>query len=47
MLSTDNVFLLPHKEELKQQAALAHKRFATKDGDLPTLVSIYFAWNKV
>jgi ATP-dependent RNA helicase DHX8/PRP22 len=46
MLSTDNIFLQPHREDDKQLAAMAHKRFATKDGDLPTLVSIYDNWQK-
>jgi HrpA-like RNA helicase len=47
LLSTDNLFLIPHREDHKRQAARAHKMFASVDGDLPTLVNIYAAWMKV
>jgi HrpA-like RNA helicase len=45
-LSTENLFLQPHKEEEKQLAALAHKRFSNKDGDLPSLINLYWTWVK-
>ena len=44
LLSTDNIFIIPHREEEKKFASHSHRRFASKDGDLPTLVSIYDAW---
>jgi HrpA-like RNA helicase len=47
LLSAENVFLQPHREEEKRAAALAHRNFASKDGDLPTLINIYIAWLKV
>ena len=47
MLSTETIFLQPHKESDKNSAAQAHKNFALKDGDLPTLVNIYESWIKV
>ena len=47
LLSSDNIFLHPHREEEKQAAAQAHKHFASKDGDLPTLLQVYNAWLKV
>lgn len=47
LLSAENVFLQPHREEEKKAAAQAHRNFATKDGDLPTLINIYQSWLKV
>lgn len=47
MLSSDNVFVQPHKEEEKPLAMEAHKRFASKDGDLLSLISIFCTWKKV
>ncbi len=47
LLSAENVFLQPHREEEKRAAALAHRNFASKDGDMPTLINIYLAWLKV
>ena len=47
MLSSDNVFLQPHKEEEKPLAAEAHKRFSSKDGDLLSLINIFSLWKKV
>lgn len=47
MLSSENIFLQPHREADKIAAAQAHKNFASHDGDLPTLVSIYDSWIKV
>lgn len=44
MLSSDKIFLQPHREDQKQAAHQAHSRFASPDGDLLTLVSIYQAW---
>lgn len=44
MLSTDTIFLQPHKDHLKQAAHQAHRRFTNRDGDLLTLVSIYDSW---
>lgn len=44
MLSTENVFLQPHKDEEKATAAQVHKRYASRDGDLATLLNIYTAW---
>jgi len=46
LLSSDNVFLHPNKEGEKQAAAQAHRHFASKDGDLPTLLQVYNAWIK-
>jgi hypothetical protein len=47
MLSSDNVFLQPHREEEKRAAAIIHRRLASKDGDLPTLVEVFETWVKV
>lgn len=47
LLSSDNVFLQPPREEEKRAAGLAHKNFASRDGDLATLVHIYNSWLKV
>lgn len=46
LLSSDNIFLHPNKEGEKQAAAQAHRHFASKDGDLPTLLQVYNAWVK-
>lgn len=47
MLSAENVFLQPHREEDKALAALAHRKFASREGDLPSLVNIYWTWISV
>jgi ATP-dependent RNA helicase DDX35 len=47
LLSTDNIFINPHRDHEKLLARQAHKRFAIQDGDLLTLVNIYSAWMKV
>lgn len=44
ILSSESLYLQPHQEHHKRAAALCHRRFASKDGDLPTLVSIYNSW---
>jgi len=36
----------PYREDDKKRAGQAHRRFANKDGDLPTLVNIYECWLK-
>jgi HrpA-like RNA helicase len=46
LLSSDTVFLQPFREEDKKKAGMAHKRFASHDGDLPTMINIFEAWNK-
>lgn len=46
MLSSDNIFLQPHKEEIRVKALNSHLKFKHKDGDLLTLVSIYDSWMK-
>lgn len=47
LLSSDNIFLQPHRDEEKRVAGQAHRNFASRDGDLPTLVNIYASWLKV
>lgn len=47
LLSSDTVFLQPYKEEEKKKAGQAHRRFASREGDLLTLITIYEAWTKV
>jgi HrpA-like RNA helicase len=47
LLSSDSLFLIPHQEDEKKLAGQAHRRFASKDGDLPTFLSIYEGWLKV
>lgn len=47
MLSSDNVYVQPHKEEEKSLAIEAHKRFSSRDGDLLSLINIYLSWVKV
>jgi len=42
MLSTENVFYRQHESSGK--AAMAHRRFASYEGDIPTLVNVYKAW---
>lgn len=53
MLSTENVFYRPtsgnaetDKGGIASKAAAAHRRFASYEGDIPTLLSIYEAWRK-
>lgn len=45
MLSTDSIFLQPHKENDKMAASRAHKVLANSDGDIPTLLNIFTAWS--
>jgi hypothetical protein len=47
LLSSDSVFLQPYRDEEKKKAGLAHRRFASREGDLLTLITIYEAWTKV
>ena len=47
LLSSEAVFLQPHRDEEKQKASIAQRRFASKHGDLPTLINIYQSWLKV
>ena len=47
LLSSDTVFLQPYREEEKKKAGQAHRRFASREGDLLTLINIYEAWTKV
>jgi HrpA-like RNA helicase len=47
MLSSDNIFVYPHREKDKAQASNAHKLFSSPDGDLLTLVTVYRHWMKV
>ena len=51
MLSAENIFYRPNnnggdgdKESLAGKAFAAHKRFASYEGDLPTLLTVYQAW---
>ena len=46
MLSTDNVFVQPHREADKKAANAAHRRFWSRDGDLISLINIYNDWIK-
>lgn len=53
MLSAENVLFRPGgsggengNSSLTQKAAQAHRRFASYEGDLPTLLAIYEAWRK-
>ena len=55
MLSTENVFYRPggsnmttekDGNNLATKAAIAHRRFASYEGDIPTLLSIYESWRK-
>lgn len=41
LLSSENVFVLPHTDDDKKKAGITHRNFASKDGDLPTLLNIY------
>ena len=45
MLSSDSIFLQPHKENDKMAASRAHKVLANSDGDIPTLLNIFTAWS--
>lgn len=47
VLSSESLFLQPHREEDKQAAVQAHRSFASKDGDLTTLLNVFEAWLKV
>lgn len=47
ILSADNLFLQPHRDDEKHAACRLHRSFASKDGDLVTLLLIYNSWLKV
>lgn len=47
MLSAENIFYRPGGDTeggLSAKAAAAHRRFASHEGDLPTLLNVYKAW---
>ncbi|RYG69939.1 hypothetical protein EON64_01445 [archaeon] len=44
LLSAENLFLQPHRDADKALAVQAHKVFASRDGDLCTMINIYNAW---
>ena len=51
MLSAENIFFRPgrndgNSEGLVATGAAAHKRFASYEGDLPSLLNVYNAWKK-
>lgn len=51
MLSSENVFYRPSGSagtnlSLTLKAAAAHKRFASYEGDIPTLINVYQSWNE-
>jgi hypothetical protein len=47
VLSAESLFLQPHGVHDKASAAQAHKAFALRDGDLPSMVGLYNSWLKV
>mmetsp|Transcript_16053 Transcript_16053/g.44453 ORF Transcript_16053/g.44453 Transcript_16053/m.44453 type:complete len:407 (-) Transcript_16053:1489-2709(-) len=49
MLSAENIFYRPSGDlqgGVSAKAASAHKRFASHEGDIPTLVEVYNAWRR-
>lgn len=53
MLSAENILYRPgghgeseHSNSISAKAAAAHKRFASYEGDIPTLLAIYRAWRR-
>ncbi len=52
MLSAENIFYRPGGNEegkgnsLSAKAAAAHRRFASYEGDLPTMLNVYDCWRK-
>ena len=46
MLSSDSVFVMPHRKEDRTAAGQAHKSFSSPHGDLVTLVNVYMSWIK-
>jgi HrpA-like RNA helicase len=48
MLSAENIFYRPGGGDIEgglaTKAAVAHRRFASHEGDLPTLLNVYKAW---
>lgn len=46
MASADNIFFRPSDERLRDKASAAHARFRAWEGDLPSLRSVYKAWQK-
>ena len=44
MVSAENVFYRPGGDGLAAKAAAAHRRFTSTEGDLPTLLHVYDAW---
>lgn len=46
VLSAENVFYRPTTGEVIAKAAAAHRRFASHEGDLPTFLNVYQAWER-
>lgn len=46
VLSADSLFYRPNNSSTKGKAEVAHKRFASSAGDLPTYVNVYTSWKK-
>ena len=49
MLSTENIFYGRGRDDsggIGARAAAAHRRFASYEGDLPTILNVYNAWRK-
>jgi ATP-dependent RNA helicase DHX8/PRP22 len=44
MMSAENIFY--RQGEFSGKAAAAHRRFASHEGDIPTLLNVYQAWRK-
>lgn len=44
VLSAENLFYRPSSREGEQKATMAHKRFCSHEGDLPTYLKVYNAW---
>lgn len=44
MMSTENIFY--RQGDFSGKAAAAHRRFASYEGDIPTLLNVYQAWRK-
>lgn len=46
LLSSDNIFQQPFKEDEKQKAERARRNFMVREGDLLTLVNVYEKWKE-
>ena len=46
VLSADTIFMQPFREEDKQRAFHCHRLFASRDGDILTLVNVFQQWAK-